>query len=498
MDYGLLFRKTSTCYSNPDIEYLDETSDYKLKVLAKKRGVSLEELKVGNDRIRDGIAYLTKEKHGRVYAGGFLRDALLGKRCEAPEKWGNELRKKAITSAIFKNMREYGAYRGSIGHKLVFSLSQELEERMDSSHLNVDEILAKEVKKVMYSFQKKFHKGEKIGFAWGIHHDTKHRHIHVYLCNRTDKGTHVAMSSPLKGRSRKYYQKDQLGYIKDQLVLSQKRILTQVKKAQNGLIPEKISESVITGLGTGRSDGGKFAAEEKRLEEVRLGLIEKQQDLDRRQDEVRRRWNDYFVQKTIVEMGYNKVKRMNRELEESYLKLRQSKSVVSYSLLNQLGLLPKSGPVKDFFRVMQKLQYSQNRAHREALIQKINADKEFKIRLQNQLKIIDWQRELLRKDLQKRKEEKARLQKEYYQSRYQYEKDLLKHRYMIFMDAVSDKGLRDRYYKVTRQLWFKRRSRLDSSVELQVLRDLDKVVLGLRVDRVEKKKQGDDEIKWKW
>ena len=50
----------------------------------------------------------------------------------------------------------------------------------------------------------------------------------------------------------------------------------------------------------------------------------------------------------------------------------------------------------------------------------VNADKEVKIRLQNQLKIIDWQRDLLRKDLLKRKEEKARLQKEYYQRRYQY------------------------------------------------------------------------------
>ena len=45
MKYGLLFRKTSTCYKHPDIEYLDETSDYRLRIKAKDLGLSFEELK---------------------------------------------------------------------------------------------------------------------------------------------------------------------------------------------------------------------------------------------------------------------------------------------------------------------------------------------------------------------------------------------------------------------------------------------------------------------
>ena len=492
MEYGLLFHKTSTCYSNPDIEYLDETSDYKLKILAKKQGLSLEDLKDKNQKINDSISYLTKENHGRVYAGGFLRDALLSKRAEAPEKWNNELRKKAITSAIYKNFREFGAYRKGIGHKLVFSLSQELEEKLNNSSLNVDEILAKEVKKVMYSFQKKFHKGEKIGFAWGIHHDTKHRHIHVYLCNRTDKGTHVAMSSPLKGRQRKYHQKDQMGYIKAQLELSQKRILEQIFKAQNGRIPDKLSESIIPKP----AKDEEFSKEAERLEKIRLDLIQKEQELENRQDDIRRRWNDFFIQKAIIESGYSKVNRMNKELEDSYLKLKQSKSALTYSVLNQLGLLPKSGPLKDFFRVMQKIQNSQNKAQREALFQSIKASKEFKARLQNQIKILDWQKHLFHKELMKRKEEKARLQKEYYRSRYQYERDLLKHNFNIFMNRAPDKTLRDQYYETTRQLWFKRRSGMDSSAELQLLKELDKQALSFSVRRIETKKQDDDQIKW--
>ena len=65
MAYGLIFKKTSTCRSNPDIEYLDETSDYKLKYKAEKLGVSLSSLKENNQNVLKSVAYLTKEEHGK-------------------------------------------------------------------------------------------------------------------------------------------------------------------------------------------------------------------------------------------------------------------------------------------------------------------------------------------------------------------------------------------------------------------------------------------------
>jgi hypothetical protein len=46
MDCGLIFMKTSTCKSNPDIEYLDETSEYKMKIKSQRDGVSLEQLRM--------------------------------------------------------------------------------------------------------------------------------------------------------------------------------------------------------------------------------------------------------------------------------------------------------------------------------------------------------------------------------------------------------------------------------------------------------------------
>ena len=41
MSQGLLFTKTSTCYGTADIEYLDETSEYKLDQRSKKEGVDM-------------------------------------------------------------------------------------------------------------------------------------------------------------------------------------------------------------------------------------------------------------------------------------------------------------------------------------------------------------------------------------------------------------------------------------------------------------------------
>ena len=39
----------------------------------------------------------------------------------------------------------------------------------------------------------------------------------------------------------------------------------------------------------------------ERLEKIRLDLIQKEQELESRQDDIRRRWNDFFIQKAIIE-----------------------------------------------------------------------------------------------------------------------------------------------------------------------------------------------------
>ena len=167
---------------------------------------------------------------GKVHAGGYLRNMILEKNAIAPESWDNAKRKKSITSAIHKIVREKGAFRGAIGHKLVISVSNEVQEKVDRTELNLDYLLAKEMKKVMGEFQRKFYPKERIAYAWGIHHDTDNRHIHIFLSNRTASGKHVAMSCPLKRKNtRGYIQKDQIGYINSRMVLAENRILREVK-----------------------------------------------------------------------------------------------------------------------------------------------------------------------------------------------------------------------------------------------------------------------------
>ena len=471
MEYGLLFRKTSTCYKNPDIEYLDETSDYKLKVMAKSKGVSVEDLRARNEEINKSINYLTKENHGRVYAGGFLRDMLLSKRAIAPEKWSNDVRKKAIKSSIYKNIRQFGSYRRSLGHKLVFSLSSDLEERLGKANLNVDEILRKEVKKIMYQFQKKFHPGEKIGFAWGIHHDTKHRHIHIYLCNRTDKGTHVAMSSPLQGRRRKYYQKNQIGYMKEQVMKSQQRMLEQVKLANRSLLPRSSSSILMTEFN--RHPAMELKEKEDQIESMRQSVVAQENALKFHQDLIRRSYSDYNLKKDLIAEGYKDVRRLNQEIAGSYENLGKNNSVLTSKLLSQLGLFPRSGPLKQFSKLLFAMHNSMERSKREAIFRQINETREYKARLVNQLRFMDWQRKNFLKEVAEMKQKRAALQKEFYRSRYRYEKALLRHNFDFFMKTVEDRERKKQYYAATKRLWQKRRARKDSSKELEFIKVLD-------------------------
>ena len=471
MDYGLIFRKTSTCYKNPDIEYLDETSDYKLKVMAKSQGVAVEELRVRNEEINNSISYLTKENHGRVYAGGFLRDMLLSKKAIAPEKWNNEIRKKAITSSIFKNIREFGSYRGGVGHKLVFSMSKEMEETIEKSNLNPDELLGKEVKKIMYQFQKCFHPGEKIGFAWGIHHDTKHRHIHIYLCNRTDKGNHVAMSSPLQGRRRKYQQKDQIGYIKGQVIKAQKRILDQVKESNCNRLTGKESSILIPLFDASGLD--KFSEEEERLERQRQSIVAQENALKLHQEMIRRQYTDYNLKKDLIAEGYKDLKNINQKISESYQSLRQSNTVISTQTLKQLGIFPRSGPLKHFCKFLFAIHNSLERNKREAIFQQINESREYKSRLVSQLQSMDWQRKSFLKDVEEMKQKREELRREFFRARYQYERSLLRHNFNFFMRTVRDEQKKDRYNEITKRLWRKRRAREDSSSELELIKKFD-------------------------
>ncbi|OGV39522.1 MAG: hypothetical protein A2X48_12865 [Lentisphaerae bacterium GWF2_49_21] len=228
-EYGLLFKKTSTCKA-ADIEYLDENSLLKSQYDSIRQKISLSQAEAERSKLINSIEYLDKVDAGKVYAVGFLRERLLSSGDTAPETWGNDIRKKKIRTAIEKHVRNYGSYRGSIAHKLIFSMSGEFKDLLVSKGLNPDKILVNRMKKVLSEFQKEFYPGEKLGYAYGIHHDTNHPHIHVFLCNRTDSGSHIALSCPLKGKRDIKPRKNQIEFIQKELARQERLIRKSIEK----------------------------------------------------------------------------------------------------------------------------------------------------------------------------------------------------------------------------------------------------------------------------
>ena len=472
MEYGLLFKKTSTCYKNPDIEYLDETSDYKLRILVKQGKITEEEFRQKHDELERSISYLTKEKHGRVYAGGFIRDALLSKKATAPEKWTNEARKKAISSVIYKHLKHFGTYRKALGHKMVFSVSEDLAQRVEDSGLNLDNILGREVKKIMYEFQHKFHRGEKIGFAWGIHHDTDNRHVHVYLCNRTDKGKHVALSNPLKGKTPEPGRKDQIGYMKERCVAAQKRILKQVQLI-NSHEPAR-QEDIKIERNPSRNLSEDFAQKDQELEQQYQALIEEENLLKLKHLEINRFYTDYHLRKELISQGWEDVKKVSAHINENYQSLRQSESIISTELLRQLGMLSCSPSIRQFSNLVLHLQRIREQERREKVLEDIAYDKEMKKQIINQIKILDWHDTVCRERAKTLKEEQKAMRESFYQRRRDYEDENLKFNYEFVQTHIISAERRELYRTTVIKLWEKRKQKVDSSSELELIRKIDK------------------------
>jgi hypothetical protein len=95
-----------------------------------------------------------------------------------------------------------------IAHRLIFSMSKEQHDALVAAGINPDHVLHSSLKKVMRRFVEKFHPGDSIGFAYGLHHDTAHLHAHLALCPRTAKGRYVGCSTSHASQSRHKKQMD--------------------------------------------------------------------------------------------------------------------------------------------------------------------------------------------------------------------------------------------------------------------------------------------------
>ena len=90
-------------------------------------------------------------------------------------------------------------------------MSKPLHDGLVGAGLNPDRVLQSTMKKVMGKFADRFHAADSVGYAYGIHHDTEHLHVHVALCPRTAKGAYVGCST---SRTKRSGNRNQLDYLR--------------------------------------------------------------------------------------------------------------------------------------------------------------------------------------------------------------------------------------------------------------------------------------------
>ena len=209
MKAGMIFARKTTWRSRLDLEYLDETS--------ARKASSRQQHNDGPKRpLRQFADYASKETLGQVHAGGFLHHLILinedGSRT-APSQMTNEERKRRISEAWFEHIRRCptSSKNPVIQHRLVFSMSREMHDKLVDAGISPDRVLQSATKEIMGKFNERFHPSDSIGYAYGIHHDTDNLHVHIALCPRTARGAYVGCSTarnPASGH------KDQMKFLR--------------------------------------------------------------------------------------------------------------------------------------------------------------------------------------------------------------------------------------------------------------------------------------------
>jgi hypothetical protein len=195
MKNGIIFAHKSTWRSRLDLEYLDEMSQRKIAA----RETLNTKLEIAQ-KLKQFADYASKETLGQVHAGGFLHDLIrvnADGTSTAPSKLTNDERKKRISESLCRHLRKFPSSSENpvIQHRLVFSMSGELHDKLVASGINPDRILHSTMKKAMAKFAERFHPDDAVGYAYGLHHDTDNLHVHVALCPRTAKGAYVGCST---------------------------------------------------------------------------------------------------------------------------------------------------------------------------------------------------------------------------------------------------------------------------------------------------------------
>jgi hypothetical protein len=210
MKNGQIFAHKSTARGRLDLEYLDETSSRK----ASLRNRANMDPQIGK-KLKQFTDYASKESLGQVHAGGFLHHQIrfnIDGTSTAPGQLANPERKRRITEAWQLHLDKFPsqAKQPVIAHRLIFSMSRAQHDALVAAGINPDQVMHSTLKKIMRRFGEKFHSGDIIGYAYGLHHDTAHLHAHIALCPRTQNGNYVGCSTSRFSQSRHKRQMDQI------------------------------------------------------------------------------------------------------------------------------------------------------------------------------------------------------------------------------------------------------------------------------------------------
>jgi hypothetical protein len=247
MKNGIIFARKSTWRSRLDLEYLDETSNRKVSVRQRHEDGSQDSRVRPLKQFAD---YASKETLGQVHASGFLHDLIRVNpdgTSTAPSKLTNDERKRRISESWCRHLRKFptSSENPVIQHRLVFSMSSELHDKLVTSGINPDRVLHSTMKKAMAKFVERFHPNDAVGYAYGLHHDTDNLHVHVALCPRTARGAYIGCSTartPASGH------KNQMKYLRSCFEQENKRwarILAAPQKLEEHLSKRLDCDKII-------------------------------------------------------------------------------------------------------------------------------------------------------------------------------------------------------------------------------------------------------------
>ncbi|MDR0532775.1 MAG: hypothetical protein LBH01_02355 [Verrucomicrobiales bacterium] len=204
--------KKKTWRSAIRINYLDETSPEKQRQQRQKA-----EIKTIGEKLQQFNDYADKDNLGRVHVGGFFHRAVAQNpdgTFTAPANLPKDEVKRRLLKNWQQHLKKAGAPRGIVQHRFVLSMSREQHDLLVKYGINPDTVLHERVRLVMKEFREKFHAGDSVGYAYGLHHDTDNLHAHIAVCPRSERLNYVGLSDQLGGKQIANGQKNQLGFLK--------------------------------------------------------------------------------------------------------------------------------------------------------------------------------------------------------------------------------------------------------------------------------------------